>query len=476
MEDCCKDSININWVKKLPKELCSNAIYFVKAGIDIKMYVTNYQGVPFLIGESSGGGDAIITSPDESITIVQDGQNFEISVSQQLQAMINLALQQGDNISLLNNDAGYITAVDIPPFNPNNYDLDDFNNVSVDPFVRQSEINNVTNLSYTPSAINGIVNSDTGTDATIPLASTVNAGLFSPSEKIKLSDQSGVNTGDNAINTTSNIYADAKVANNLTPSTTVAPSKTAVNGALALKEDLIDYLQQPLFNFNFNTNVVGATGFTNATINGGTVVLQSDSIMPLTLRTSRSSDIAECWLVRGSAGSANSGHSVGISSQNPFYVGSTLLLVLEPTRITDVVGRYGLVFTNGFSPLTSIAGNNAICVEVVNNQLTFKTSVASTGVSIAPSYTLTTPQWLYIVIEAESATTIRCKIRTGLTGTLVYNELITSLLNIPLSNNLTWNQLRISLNVVTTIASADYITQYGKIATYAKKPNFLKYF
>lgn len=50
---------------------------------------------------------------------------------------------------------------------------------------------------------------------------------------------SGTNTGDNATNTTSNAYADAKVANDLTASTTVAPSKTAVNTALADKADLV---------------------------------------------------------------------------------------------------------------------------------------------------------------------------------------------------------------------------------------------
>jgi len=44
----------------------------------------------------------------------------------------------------------------------------------------------VTNLSYTPGVSNGTVNSDTGSDATIPLAGTVNAGLLSAAEKSKL--------------------------------------------------------------------------------------------------------------------------------------------------------------------------------------------------------------------------------------------------------------------------------------------------
>lgn len=44
----------------------------------------------------------------------------------------------------------------------------------------------LSNLSYTASPTNGIVNIDTGTDATIPIADNTNAGLISPSEKSKL--------------------------------------------------------------------------------------------------------------------------------------------------------------------------------------------------------------------------------------------------------------------------------------------------
>lgn len=42
-----------------------------------------------------------------------------------------------------------------------------------------------TNLGYTASATNGIVTSDTGTDATIPLVDGTNAGLMAPADKTK---------------------------------------------------------------------------------------------------------------------------------------------------------------------------------------------------------------------------------------------------------------------------------------------------
>ena len=58
----------------------------------------------------------------------------------------------------------------------------------------------ITNLSYTAGVSNGVVTSSTGTNATIPLAGAVNAGLMSATEKAIVGNQSGTNTGDNATN------------------------------------------------------------------------------------------------------------------------------------------------------------------------------------------------------------------------------------------------------------------------------------
>lgn len=49
--------------------------------------------------------------------------------------------------------------------------------------------NGITNLDYTSSPTNGIVTSDTGTDATIPLADAVNAGLISAAEKTRIASE-----------------------------------------------------------------------------------------------------------------------------------------------------------------------------------------------------------------------------------------------------------------------------------------------
>ncbi len=58
-----------------------------------------------------------------------------------------------------------------------------------------------TDLSYTAGTANGVVVSNNGNNATIPLADGTNAGLMTASEKTNLGNQSGTNTGDNAVNT-----------------------------------------------------------------------------------------------------------------------------------------------------------------------------------------------------------------------------------------------------------------------------------
>lgn len=68
-----------------------------------------------------------------------------------------------------------------------------------------------TNLTYTPSPSDGKVNSDTGTDATIPLADATNAGLLAPADKTKLNNTSGTNTGDN-IQATETVSGIAEIA------------------------------------------------------------------------------------------------------------------------------------------------------------------------------------------------------------------------------------------------------------------------
>jgi hypothetical protein len=106
--------------------------------------------------------------------------------------------------------------------------------------------NGVTNLSYSPGVSQGTVVSDSGSNATIPLADGVNAGLMSAAEKTLLGNQSGTNTGDNAVNTlysglVSNVTTNLGVTENTITNTITSSDGTdaTLTGATTLKAGLM---------------------------------------------------------------------------------------------------------------------------------------------------------------------------------------------------------------------------------------------
>ena len=88
----------------------------------------------------------------------------------------------------------------------------------------------ITNLGYTAGVSNGVVTSDTGDNATIPLADGTNAGLFSAAEKTKLS----------------NIEANAKDDQNASE----VPSNASGNLAATNVQDALEELQGDIDTIN----------------------------------------------------------------------------------------------------------------------------------------------------------------------------------------------------------------------------------
>lgn len=115
MNESCNTVPPHFWLNALPTadKLCKNSIYFIKNGDNVTMYVTSSVPIAYPLGGGSSSGVTII-SPNNTITVNQNGQDFTLSVSATLVAAINASIKVGDNISLLDNDAGYITSADIP--------------------------------------------------------------------------------------------------------------------------------------------------------------------------------------------------------------------------------------------------------------------------------------------------------------------------------------------------------------------------
>lgn len=101
-----KTPIKIQLVKTLA-DVEPSRIVAVKNDGDttFSLYITDKQGTPFPIKDDSG--TVTITNTDGNLDI----NGTEINISPALLATINSALQSGDNISELVNDAGYITNI-----------------------------------------------------------------------------------------------------------------------------------------------------------------------------------------------------------------------------------------------------------------------------------------------------------------------------------------------------------------------------
>jgi hypothetical protein len=169
--------------------------------------------------------------------------------------------------------------------------------ITVNPNLTTVNINQVTggggsftNLSTTQTASNFTINSDTGDDALVPLGNGTLAGAslndYTTAEKNKLAAITGTNTGDNATNTTSNAYADAKVsdiaydATSWNGVTTIAPSKNAI------RDKIESTGLQEITNINasttnpINVTVTGASvGITGGSPNGKGINGYSDTGM-----------------------------------------------------------------------------------------------------------------------------------------------------------------------------------------------------
>lgn len=158
----------------------------------------------------------------------------------------------------------------------------------------------LSSLSFLGGGGSGAVDSVNGQTGVVVLdtsdiADSTNKRYVTDADLVDIGNLSGTNTGDNATNTTSNAYADGKVENNLTASTTVAPSKTAVNTALDTKYNHI----------NFQCLAVNPTDNQNLYLNG-------NAIVPATTDTNRAFTFGKVvtiveayWAIQQSANGSN---------------------------------------------------------------------------------------------------------------------------------------------------------------------------
>lgn len=164
MEDNFKE-IKAYKARSLNGTLRPNSVYYVLpfGATSVYVYVTDIDGNPIPLKDLNSGSGAsgvqLVANTDGTITVT-GSTNVNVRLSDTMYNLITSALQAGDNISSLTNNLGYITLADIPTFDPTNYDLEDFNNLGLDPYVKESEISLPNTYIAFGNTLNKISSSD----------------------------------------------------------------------------------------------------------------------------------------------------------------------------------------------------------------------------------------------------------------------------------------------------------------------------
>jgi len=164
-----------------------------------------------------------------------------------------------------------------------------------------------TNLAYTASPTNGIVTSDTGTDATIPSGSTTNASLMLPADKTKLD---GVATGATANSSDATLLNRANHTGTQSAGTITGLATVATTGAYAdlTGKPTIPTLTSQLTNdsgfltTNAVSSVAGKTGvvtLVKADVGLGNVDNTSDANKPISTATQTALNAKENTITAG---------------------------------------------------------------------------------------------------------------------------------------------------------------------------------
>jgi hypothetical protein len=162
----------------------------------------------------------------------------------------------------------------------------------------------------------GLVTS--ATDATTAdIADSTNKRYVTDAQQTVIGNTSGTNTGDNAANTTSNTYADGKVADAIVNGvTTVAPSQNAVFDALATK--------QPTGNY-FDKTADDTDDITVGTINKFATAAEKTKVAFITVTQAVDLDTIESETATNNAKVTNATHTGEVTGSGALTVDKTAI-------------------------------------------------------------------------------------------------------------------------------------------------------
>ena len=290
----------------------------------------------------------------------------------------------------------------------------------------------VTNLNYTPSATNGTVTSDTGTDATLPLADSTNSGLLKPADFDKFSHLTiagavlnidgnsatasslnnriiGTITGD-ATSAGSTFNGTANNTNALTLATVNSNVGSFTNASVTVNaKGLVTAVSSgtaPVTSVTGTANRITVTGTTTPTLDIGTDVVTLTGTQTVTNKSLTSPTLTGLTTVTGTTQTGSSAIGVFDITQTLNTTGSptiiksnvtntasgstTKLIDLQVGAVTQFnVTKAGLgYFAGGLSlpSFSAITGANGNSITFGSNALTYTTGTSTTATGIGHSF------------------------------------------------------------------------------------------
>lgn len=299
-----------------------------------------------------------------------------------------------------------------------------------------------TNLSYTASPTNGVVASDTGTDATIPLADGTNAGLLTPSGYGTLSvlestlsnktvwnnGAGNVNTntsfgGQNLINNTTGSENTAigygSLTSNITGDFNTAVGSSSLSASTGSRNTAIGRATLSSNTASDNT-AIGYTSLNSNVLGNNNTVVGGSSF---TLLTSGSNNVG----IGGAIGKIADGTTDATTIDNSVVIGSSAK-VLANSQTNQIVIGYS---ATGNGSNTATIGNSSITDTYLKGAVRGGSFISSqvTPTAKTATATLTIAEILTDITTVTSTTAVTLTLPTGTltdagvqSGTLAVND------------------------------------------------------
>lgn len=263
-------------------------------------------------------------------------------------------------------------------------------------------LTSTTNLSLTTKTGTSFkIESSTGADVTIPQATNVDAGLLNAEDKVKLDNQSGINTGDQTLASLSGEDVTNKVTDFTTINDTLYPTTQAVDTYLtAVVPDLVETFLDS--NVELNTNkainftTVNDTLYPSVKAVDDQLDLKVDKVAGERLITS-----AEITLLNNTSGT-NTGDQTFLDARVQSVTSSATVTPVSTNDFIRITAQsVGLTLAN---PTGTFSEGQALMIRIKDNgtarTIAFDTNYRAIGVTLPTTTVISKTMYLGIIYNS----------------------------------------------------------------------------